>query len=93
MLGAVGGLVAPMIFEGTALATWIYTIIPSLQNIVSSGQIGLLGGGALLSAGFQAPFMAASLMIELTRKIDMIIPMLITCFVSNYVSNKLHYRY
>ena len=93
LLGAVGGLLGPVLIEGVTLGAGGYCLlmkyIPILKNIMSISTAAHLGGAALLAASFEAPWMAAALMWELTRTSTLCIPTIIACMVSNKVNKKL----
>lgn len=70
-----------------------------LNNIMSVSTAAHLGGGAFLAASFEAPLMAAAVMLELTNglgenniHLGLCLPTVLACVVSNKVNKAMKIR-
>lgn len=92
--GAVGGVLTPTLFLGTALGTlWGDALQAWLPGSTAPpATYGVIGMCALLAATTQAPVMAVMMVFEMTLDADLLFPLIVASIPARYLSAALRDR-
>ncbi len=90
--GGSGGIFAPSLFLGAMTGNFIGSIFhktfPSTMS--SPGAFALVGMGAVVAAGTQAPLTAIIIIFELTYDYKIILPLMLSCIIASLLTLGLH---
>jgi len=89
--GGSGGVFAPSLFIGAMLGGAVGAIVDSIWPAATGGvgAYALVGMGAVVAAGTNAPITAILIIFELTGDYAIILPLMVSCIIATLLSTQL----
>ena len=90
--GGSGGIFAPSLFLGAMTGNFLGSVFHNLfpNSISSPGAFSLVGMGAVVAAGTQAPITAIIIIFELTNDYKIILPLMLSSIIASFMTVGLH---